>query len=101
MSKFIAGKRYISHNADGFEMKVESRGTKYLSGTVYQKVKRKEWNPQKGKWETVNKVLKHPFNKAKFRHSNNEDDIWFLMTEYDERDALFVKGEIRVGFVSD
>lgn len=93
MSKFIAGREYIAHNDSGFKMKVKSRGTKYLSGTIYVKTRSREWNPANRRWETVYKEHKHPFEKAKFNHYDydDRDSIWFFMPEYDKR----------VGFVSD
>ena len=93
MSKFIPGCKYVSTNSDRFIMKVKSRGTKYLSGTIYAKTKSKEWNPDKRKWETIIKEHSFPFAKAKFNHYDyhDRDNIWFFMPDYD----------IRIEFVSD
>lgn len=98
MSKFIPGCKYVSTNNDKFIMKVESRGTKYLSGIIYLTVTSREWNHKKKKAEVTTKVHKYPFDKAKFQHYEDKDSIWFLMDEYS---GSYILPRMRVGFESD
>ena len=100
MSKFIPGNKYVSVNNDKFIMKVESRGTKYLSGIIYLTVTSREWDHKQKKAKLTTKVHKYPFDKAKFQHyeDRDRDSIWFSM---DEDSGAYPLPRMRVGFESD
>lgn len=91
MSKFIAGQRYVSHNNPNFTLRIKSRGTVYISGTISYTERKKVWSPALKKY--VIDVIPHRYSFEKLRYTKNEDSdsVWVYFEE---------KG-IRVGFESD
>lgn len=91
MSKFTAGKRYVSHNNPDFTMRIKSRGTKYISGTISYTDRKKVWSPALKKY--VIDVVPHrvSFEKLEYTKHDDSDHVWVYFEEYG----------IRVGFKSD
>lgn len=91
MSKFIAGKKYVSHNNPNFTMRIKSRGTKYISGTITHIERKKVWSPALKKY--VIDVIPHrvSFEKLEYNKKEDSDDVWVYFEEYG----------IRVGFESE
>lgn len=81
----------MSHNHPDFTMRIKSRGTKYISGTITHIERKKVWSPALKKY--VIDVIPHRQSFEKLRYTKNEDSdsVWVYFEE---------KG-IRVGFESD
>lgn len=91
MSKFTVGKRYVSHNHPDFTMRIKSRGTKYISGTISYTDREKVWSPALRKWVIDVIPRRYSFEKLKYNKNEDSDDVWVYFEEYG----------IRVGFKSD
>lgn len=81
----------MSHNNPNFTLRIRSRGTKYISGTIRYTERKKVWSPALKKY--VVDVIPHriPFEKLKYNKNGDSDDVWVYFEEYG----------IRVGFKSD